>query len=124
MWAGEHVATVWQAVSPTGPLPGGADLAALLRAVHAVPAQCRALPDWDPLTDFDNRMRHTTTMADADHDFLLRRSADAVGQAVRFRGLRQVAPAEVVERIEAEDAPAPSGLLQIEDLTCPIPQAG
>lgn len=76
VWAGEHVATVWQAVPPTGPRPGGADLAGLLRAVHAVPARCRALPDWDPLTDFDNRMRHTTTMADADRDFLLRRSAE------------------------------------------------
>lgn len=74
--AGEHVATVWQAVPSVGPVPGGANLAGLLRAVHAVPTPCRALPNWDPLTDFDNRMRHTTTMADADRDFLLRRSAE------------------------------------------------
>ncbi|HEV7451776.1 MAG TPA: aminoglycoside phosphotransferase family protein [Pseudonocardiaceae bacterium] len=73
--SGEYVATVWQAVSPTGPPPGGADLARLLRAVHAVPA-CRALPDWDPLTDFNNRVRHTTMMACADRDFLQRRSAE------------------------------------------------
>lgn len=63
-------------VSPSGPRPGGADLARLLRAVHAVPTPWRVLPDWDPLTDFDNRMRHTTTMARADRDFLLRRSAE------------------------------------------------
>ncbi|MFY9806758.1 MAG: aminoglycoside phosphotransferase family protein [Pseudonocardiaceae bacterium] len=71
---GEHVATVWQSVSPVGPVPGGADLASLLRAVHSVPLPCRALPAWDPLTGFDNRVRHTTTMAVADREFLLGRS--------------------------------------------------
>ncbi|MGH3965611.1 MAG: phosphotransferase family protein [Pseudonocardiaceae bacterium] len=74
--AGEYVATVWQSVPPTGPPPGGANLASLLRAVHAVPKPCRALPNWDPLTDFDNRMRHTTSMSSADRDFLLHRSAE------------------------------------------------
>ncbi len=74
--AGEHVATVWQAVPPTGPRPGGANLAGLLRAVHAVPTASPALPNWDPLTDFDNRLRHTTSMARADRDFLRRRSAE------------------------------------------------
>ncbi|HEY6423898.1 MAG TPA: aminoglycoside phosphotransferase family protein [Pseudonocardiaceae bacterium] len=93
VWAGEHVATVWHAVPPIGPQPGGADLARLLRAVHAVPAPCRALPDWDPLTDFDNRMRHTTTMAPADRDFLLRRSAEL---AVAVAGLRFALPAAVL----------------------------
>jgi Phosphotransferase enzyme family len=73
--AGGYVATIWQAVSPSGSRPGGADLAGLLRAVHAVPVY-RALPDWDPLTDFDNRVRHTTMMACADRDFLLHRSAE------------------------------------------------
>ncbi|HZS22363.1 MAG TPA: aminoglycoside phosphotransferase family protein [Pseudonocardiaceae bacterium] len=73
---GEHVATVWQAVRPIGPRPGGIDLANLLRAVHAVPLPCRALPQWDPLTDFDNRVRHTTMMPAADRDFLLGRSAE------------------------------------------------
>ncbi len=91
--AGEHVATVWQAVSPSGPRPGGADLASLLRAVHAVPAPCRALPDWDPLTDFDNRVRHTTTMARADRDFLLRRSA---GLAAAVAELHFALPAAVL----------------------------
>jgi aminoglycoside phosphotransferase (APT) family kinase protein len=52
------------------------DLANLLRAVHAVPLPCRALPQWDPLTDFDNRVRHTTMMPAADRDFLLARSAE------------------------------------------------
>lgn len=73
--AGEYVATVWQAVPSIGPRPGGADLAHLLRAVHAVPLPGRGLPEWDPLTDFDNRVRHTA-MAPADRDFLLRRSAE------------------------------------------------
>lgn len=76
VYAGEYVATVWQLVPPIGPPPGGANLASLLRAVHAVPTPCRALPNWDPLTDFDNRMRHTTSMSSADRDFLLRRSAE------------------------------------------------
>lgn len=72
---GEAVATVWQAVPPSGLPPGGADLARLLQAVHAVPVSGR-LPGWDPLTDFDNRVRQTTTMAAADREFLLRRSAE------------------------------------------------
>ncbi|MGH3966042.1 MAG: phosphotransferase family protein [Pseudonocardiaceae bacterium] len=83
--AGEHVATVWQSVHPTGPLPGGADLARLLRAVHAVPLPCRDLPGWDPLTDFDNRVRHTTAMAAADRDFLLCRSAELAAAVDELR---------------------------------------
>ncbi|MGH3870875.1 MAG: phosphotransferase [Pseudonocardiaceae bacterium] len=74
--AGKHIATVWQAVSPTGPPPGGASLAGLLRAVHAVPTPSRVLPTWDPLTDFDNRLRHTTSLSRKDRDFLLHRSAE------------------------------------------------
>jgi hypothetical protein len=81
---GEYVATVWQAVSPTGPVPGGTDLASLLRAVHAVPLPCRALPRWDPFTDFDTRVRHTTTMAGADRDFLLHRSAELAAAAAEL----------------------------------------
>lgn len=73
--AGEHVATVWQVVPPSGPPPGGADLARVLQAVHAVPLPCR-LPGWNPLTVFDNRVRQTTPMATADREFLLRRSAE------------------------------------------------
>lgn len=73
--ADRYVATVWQAVPPIGPRPGGADLARLLRAVHAVPPPCRALPDWDPLTDFDNRV-WDTTMTRTDRAFLLHRSAE------------------------------------------------
>ncbi|MBA2472628.1 MAG: aminoglycoside phosphotransferase family protein [Pseudonocardiales bacterium] len=82
---GEHVATVWQSVPPTGPPPGGAGLAGLLRAVHAVPLPCRALPAWDPLTDFDNRVRHTTAMAGADRDFLLCRSAELASAVANLR---------------------------------------
>lgn len=81
---GEYVATVWQAVAPTGPVPGGADLATLLRAVHAVPLPCRALPGWNPLVDFDNRVRHTTTMAAVDRDFLLYRSAKLAAAAAEL----------------------------------------
>jgi hypothetical protein len=83
--AGEYVATVWQAVPPVGPSLGGADLARLLRAVHSVPAPCRGLPDWDPLTDFDNRLRHTTTMSPADHDFLLSHSAELAAGVERLQ---------------------------------------
>jgi hypothetical protein len=89
---GEHVVTVWQAVSRSGPPPGGADLARVLRAVHAVPLPCR-LPGWDPLTDFDNRVRHTTMMAAADREFLLRRSAEL---ATAVAELQFVFPVAVV----------------------------
>jgi aminoglycoside phosphotransferase (APT) family kinase protein len=53
---------------------------------------CR-LPGWDPLTDFDNRVRHTTTMAAADREFLLRRSAEL---ATAVAELRFVFPVAVV----------------------------
>ncbi|MGH3912987.1 MAG: phosphotransferase [Pseudonocardiaceae bacterium] len=82
---GEHVATVWQAVTPTRPRPGGADLARLLRAVHALVPPQPGLPEWDPLTDFDNRVRHTTSMAPGDRDFLLRRSAELAGAVNELR---------------------------------------
>lgn len=81
---GAHVATVWQAVPPVGPRPGGAELARLLRAVHAVPAPCRGLPDWDPLTDFDNRV-WDTTMTRADRAFLLHRSAELAAAVEELR---------------------------------------
>ena len=81
---GEHVATVWQAVSPTGPAPGGTDLARLLRAVHAIPPPCRRLPKGDPLTDFDNRV-WDTTMTRADRAFLLHRSAELAAAVARLR---------------------------------------
>jgi hypothetical protein len=89
---GEQVATVWQAVSRSGPPPGGGELARLLRAVHAVPLACR-LPSWDPLTDFDNRVRHTTMMAAAEREFLLRRSAEL---ATAVTELQFVFPVAVV----------------------------
>lgn len=81
---GRHVATVWRAVPPTGPRPGGADLARLLRAVHAVPAPCRGLPGWDPLTDFDNRV-WDTTMTRSDRAFLLHRSAELASAVAELR---------------------------------------
>lgn len=90
---GEHVATVWQAVTPTGPRPGGADLAHLLRSVHALVPPFQGLPEWDPLTDFDNRVRHTTAMAPVDRDFLLHRSTE-LGAAVAE--LRFALPAAVL----------------------------
>lgn len=90
---GEHVATVWQAVPPSRRRPGGADLARLLRAVHALAPPQPGLPEWDPLTDFDNRVRHTTSMAPGDRDFLLRRSA---GLAAEVAELRFALPAAVL----------------------------
>lgn len=81
--AGDFVATVWQAVNPTGPRPGGADLARLMRAVHAVPP-CGGLPEWDPLTDFDNRV-WDTAMSRADRAFLLARSAELAAATAELR---------------------------------------
>lgn len=80
---GQHVATVWHAVTPTETRPGGADLAGLLRAVHAVPP-CPGLPGWDPLTDFDNRV-WDTIMSRADRAFLLARSAELAAATAELR---------------------------------------
>lgn len=119
VYAGEYVATVWQAVPPTGPPPGGANLASLLRAVHGVPTPCRALPNWDPLTDFDNRMQHTTSMSSADRDFLLCRSTELAGAVAE---LSFALPAAVVhgDAHLGNVIPGPSGPMLCDFDSCAI----
>lgn len=73
---GSHVATLWQAVPSVGPAPTGAELAAILRAVHQLPIPVRALPRWDPLSDFRNRLRDAVQLEPDDRRFLERRSDD------------------------------------------------
>lgn len=72
--AGEHVATVWQAVPSVGPPPTGVDLARILRMVHRLPVPQGSLPSWDPLADFTNRLADATELAADDREFLQRRS--------------------------------------------------
>lgn len=71
--AGGHVATLWQAVPEVGPTPTGGDLAGMLRVVHRLPLPVGALPQWDPLSDFRNRLRDAGELEPRDRRFLDRR---------------------------------------------------
>ncbi|MGH4018653.1 MAG: phosphotransferase enzyme family protein [Pseudonocardiaceae bacterium] len=70
---GGYVATVWEAVPPVGPPPGGVDLARMLRMLHGLPVPEGSLPSWDPLADFINRLADATELATEDRGFLQRR---------------------------------------------------
>lgn len=70
---GDHVATLWERVPQAGPAPGGADLAAILRAIHAVEVPAGRLPRWDPLGDLRNRFLDARALPTADLTFLLGR---------------------------------------------------
>src|SRR5207253_2456049 len=52
---GEHVATLWQHVPETGPVPGGRDLGELLRMMHSGPLTPTLL-DWQPMADIRRRL--------------------------------------------------------------------
>lgn len=71
--AGDHTATVWQAVPPhDGPPPRPADLARLLRAVHRLDPP-PDLPAWDPLDDVRRRLGEAKGLPGDDLEFLRRR---------------------------------------------------
>ncbi len=91
--AAGHVATLWQAVPSVGPAPTGADLAATLRTVHGLPPPVGALPRWDPLSDFRNRLRDAVELEPRDRRFLDRRSDEL---AVALEQLRFPLPRAVV----------------------------
>ncbi|MQA15679.1 MAG: phosphotransferase [Pseudonocardiaceae bacterium] len=79
--AEDHVATLWQTVPRAGPAPTGADLARMLRVVHRLPLPVGALPEWDPLCDFRNRLRDAAELDAGDLRFLDRRT-DELAAAV------------------------------------------
>lgn len=64
-------ATVWVDVGPErGPAPNGADLAAVLRRLHALAPPDPPLPAWNPLDDVRRRMSDAEGLADADRAVL------------------------------------------------------
>lgn len=72
---GEHVVTVWERVRGTGRQAGPAELAELLRGVHALPP-VEWIGDWAPLADVRARVADAEELAADDRRFLLRRCAE------------------------------------------------
>jgi aminoglycoside phosphotransferase (APT) family kinase protein len=71
--AGDHLATLWHDVPPTGPPPTGVDLARLLRRFHELPPPAFELPPWEPMTIVRARLRGAEDVGPADRAFLERR---------------------------------------------------
>ncbi|MGW5649590.1 phosphotransferase enzyme family protein [Saccharopolyspora sp. NPDC003752] len=69
---GEHLATFWEYVPETGPMPGGADLGELLRQMHSKPPSPTFL-DWQPMADIRRRLTDAVDIDPADHRFLAQR---------------------------------------------------
>ncbi|MEZ0071664.1 phosphotransferase enzyme family protein [Planotetraspora sp. GP83] len=68
----------WKAVTPTGPPPGPADLANLLRQFHnAGDAPCE-LPEFNPLYQVEPRLDAAKAVRDEDRDFLRTRCRELV----------------------------------------------
>lgn len=72
---GEHLVTVWWKVPPTGRKAKSADLAELLRRVHALEPP-EGLPDWAPFAAVRARVSDAEELADGDRRFLLERCAE------------------------------------------------
>lgn len=90
--AGEHLATLWEAVPETGPPPTGHDLGELLRKIHALPVPSK-FPAWDPMAELRRSLRDAEALAADDRCFLQRRCED-VGR--RLAELRFPLPTSVV----------------------------
>lgn len=73
--AGDHLATLWEAVSDSGDVPTGRDLGMLLKQVHRLPLP-PALPDWQPMSDVRRRLRDAEDLDPQDRDFLEQRCDD------------------------------------------------
>jgi len=81
---GDQVATLWQEVLEVGPTPGGAELAGILRTLHALPAPDGVFPGWEPLVDLDNRLADTPALSQADRSFLQRRCDELAAAASKL----------------------------------------
>ncbi|WP_176968586.1 phosphotransferase enzyme family protein [Amycolatopsis xylanica] len=75
LWIAGHLLTVWTEVPDTGREPTAADLAQLLRQVHALPPP-DDIPDWAPLDAVRARVADAEELDDGDRRFLLRRCAE------------------------------------------------
>lgn len=71
--AAGYVATLWHEVPHVGPLPTGADLARLLRRLHALPPPGDPLPDWEPLAAVRARLDDADGVDPSDLAILNRR---------------------------------------------------
>ncbi|WP_037308861.1 aminoglycoside phosphotransferase family protein [Amycolatopsis orientalis] len=72
---GEHLVTVWWKVPSTGRKAKSADLAALLRQVHALEPP-EGLAEWAPFAAVRARVSDAEELADGDRRFLLDRCAE------------------------------------------------
>ncbi|PRX47817.1 phosphotransferase family enzyme [Prauserella shujinwangii] len=72
---GEHVVTVWQRVPKPGRRATPAELASLLRQVHALPPLAD-IGEWAPLDDVRARVADAEELSADDRRFLLRRCAE------------------------------------------------
>ncbi|MGW5050840.1 phosphotransferase family protein [Actinokineospora sp. NPDC004072] len=75
---GQYTATLWHEVKPHDRQPVPADLARLLRTVHALPPPA-GLPAWDPLDDIRRRIGEADGVDDGELVFL-RERCDAVAR--------------------------------------------
>ncbi|MGX7823709.1 phosphotransferase enzyme family protein [Actinokineospora sp. 24-640] len=79
---GQYTATLWQEVPPCDEVCGPADLARLLRAVHALPPP-PGLPEWDPLDDVRRRIGEADGVDDGELAFLRERCAEVADALTR-----------------------------------------
>ncbi|MEU4669811.1 aminoglycoside phosphotransferase family protein [Amycolatopsis sp. NPDC023774] len=77
--AGSHLVTVWHEVPSVGPAPTPADLAGLLRRVHALPPP-EGLAEWAPFDAVRARVSDAEELSDGDREFLLERCAAVAAQ--------------------------------------------
>lgn len=71
----DYMVTAWQQVPATGEVASAAQLARLLRQVHALPAPDN-VEHWDPLADVRARVADAEQLDPDDRRFLLRRCAE------------------------------------------------
>lgn len=65
-----HPVTFWRAVDPDGAPPTAADLARLLRRLHAYRDSPCSLPRFDPIPEIRHRLDSGLGLPDADVDFI------------------------------------------------------
>lgn len=83
--AGDHLATLWDEVPATGPVPTGRDLAGLLRRFHELGPPAFELPRWEPLAIVLGRLRDAQDIDPADRAFLEQRCAQAQAALAALR---------------------------------------
>jgi hypothetical protein len=72
-----RVVTFWLYTDSGGPVPGFADMAAMLRQLHDVPKPMDLLlPLFDPLARVEDRLNSASSVADEDIEFLRQRVKD------------------------------------------------